>query len=286
MILLIKQDCIGSKHKMKLAFTTLGCPDWNLEKIVSTAHELGFDGVEIRGLEGKISAKEIERFQEENRESTKRLFAKNKLELCGFGSSVCFHDPDTWNEMLEEGRQTIDICASMGIPHLRVFGDRIPDRSRLKETQMQIIKGFKLLCEYAAGKSVDILFETHRDFNSIETIGPIVQAMQNESQFGILWDVAAIDMVYGDDYTLFYNTVKQCLRFGHLKDHTRRGDEFVLCEMGEGDIPIKDIVKTLTQNGYEGYLSFEWEKKWHPELPDASEAFPAFIQYMHFLHEN
>ena len=85
---------------MKLAFTTLGCPDWNLEKIVSTAHELGFDGVEIRGLEGKISAKEIERFQEENRESTKRLFAKNKLELCGFGSSVCFHDPDTWNEML------------------------------------------------------------------------------------------------------------------------------------------------------------------------------------------
>lgn len=45
-------------------------------------------------------------------------------------------------------------------------------------------------------------------------------------------------------------------------------------------------MKTLTQNGYEGYLSFEWEKKWHPELPDASEAFPAFIQYMHFLHEN
>lgn len=268
---------------MKLAFTTLGCPDWDLEQIVAAAHELGFDGVEIRGLEGKIPAGEITRFQKENREGTKRLFRENNLELCGFGSSVCFHDPTAWDEMLEEGKQTIDICAAMGIPHLRVFGDRIPNPSRIKETQTQVIKGFRLLCEYAADKPVDILFETHRDFNSVETVGPIVQAMRGEPKFGVLWDVAAIDMVYGDDYGTFYSAVKDSVRFVHLKDHKRGKGELLLCGMGEGDIPIPAIVKTLSQNGYEGYLSFEWEKKWHPELPDAKEAFPAFMRYMRSL---
>lgn len=38
----------------------------------------------------------------------------------------------------------------------------------------------------------------------------------------------------------------------------------MLCLIGEGVIPIKEIVKTLESDGYSGYMSLEWEKKWHP----------------------
>ena len=35
---------------MKLAFSTLGCPDWSWEEILATAKDMGFDAVEILGI--------------------------------------------------------------------------------------------------------------------------------------------------------------------------------------------------------------------------------------------
>ncbi len=35
---------------MKISFTTLGCPDWDLETICQKGSEYGFDGVDFRGL--------------------------------------------------------------------------------------------------------------------------------------------------------------------------------------------------------------------------------------------
>jgi fatty-acyl-CoA synthase len=32
----------------------------------------------------------------------------------------------------------------------------------------------------------------------------------------------------------------------------------------------------LREIKFDGYVSFEWEKKWHPEIPDATVALPHF----------
>ena len=39
---------------MKLAFSTLGCPNWSVEQVVEAAVQLGYDGVEVRGLRGNL----------------------------------------------------------------------------------------------------------------------------------------------------------------------------------------------------------------------------------------
>ena len=49
---------------MKLSFSTLGCPRWTLKEIVATAKDLGFGGVEIRGIGDKINALEIPEFSD------------------------------------------------------------------------------------------------------------------------------------------------------------------------------------------------------------------------------
>ncbi len=41
---------------MKIAFSTLACPNSSWQDIVSMAKDLGFDGIEIRGLGDDISA--------------------------------------------------------------------------------------------------------------------------------------------------------------------------------------------------------------------------------------
>ena len=39
---------------MKLAFSTLGCPEWNLEQILAAARQSSYDGVEWRGYQAEM----------------------------------------------------------------------------------------------------------------------------------------------------------------------------------------------------------------------------------------
>ena len=35
----------------------------------------------------------------------------------------------------------------------------------------------------------------------------------------------------------------------------------------------------LLDDGYDGYFALEWEKKWHPDLPEPEVEYPHFIQW-------
>ena len=39
---------------MKLAFTTLACPNWSLEQAVAAARQYGYEGLELRLLDGEL----------------------------------------------------------------------------------------------------------------------------------------------------------------------------------------------------------------------------------------
>ena len=48
---------------MKLAFSTIGCPNWSYDEVVSTASDLGYDGFEVRGIGGEIYAPDVKQFK-------------------------------------------------------------------------------------------------------------------------------------------------------------------------------------------------------------------------------
>ncbi|MCL2421206.1 MAG: sugar phosphate isomerase/epimerase, partial [Defluviitaleaceae bacterium] len=204
---------------MKLAFSTLGCPDWSFEKILNEAQRMGYTGIEIRGIDGEMRAEKIPQFFPEHAEQTKAALKVKGLTLVGFGTSVSFHDDENYESALEEGRQAIDVCALMDIPAIRVFGDRaIPDEAAAIE---KIAKGLRTLCEYARGKKVAVMLEIHGDFNRLEVVMPIIEKVKNCPEFAILWDIAHSDRTYGDNWQVFYEGIKPWIRHIHVKDHAR-----------------------------------------------------------------
>ena len=66
---------------MKLAFSTLGCPQWSLEQIMDTAVQCGYEGIELRGIQGGMNPNEIICLQPENREETLRALKERGLKL-------------------------------------------------------------------------------------------------------------------------------------------------------------------------------------------------------------
>ena len=43
---------------MKLAFSTLGCPNWGVDEILEAARTNGYDGVELRFYQGSLDLKQ------------------------------------------------------------------------------------------------------------------------------------------------------------------------------------------------------------------------------------
>jgi len=264
---------------MKISFTTLSCPDWSWDKIVSEAVRLGYDGIEIRGIDGEMYIPKATPFIHENIYATIRSLKEKGIKITNLGSGVEFHDMNKFDMYLSEGKEYIDLASKLGVPYVRVFGNKILNPAKREETIELISSGLKQLSDYCMNKNVMCLLETHGDFANVENLMPVLDKV-NSPYLGVLWDVEHTFKVYGEDIMEFVDSMVKYIRHVHIKDTKKGVDCFKLCKIGEGDIPIPRIIDVLNNNGYDGYLSLEWEKKYNPHLEEPEMIIPAYIDYI------
>ena len=123
--------------------------------------------------------------------------------------------------------------------------------------------------------------EVHGDFNSPETISPVVDLLNDCPEFGIIWDIEHTFNA-GVDPDEFYKLFKPLIKHAHFKDCTEKNEDGTrnVTLPGEGTVPLKKYYGLLNDNGFKGFYSFEWEKRWIPDLPDPETAFPVYIELM------
>jgi fatty-acyl-CoA synthase len=68
----------------------------------------------------------------------------------------------------------------------------------------------------------------------------------------------------------------------HVKDANRLEGEnnWQLVLVGSGEVEVKEQLQALLRHGYNGYVSIEWEKKWHPEIEEPEVALPQHIEWL------
>src|SRR5690554_7098790 len=87
---------------MKLAFSTLGCPDFSWTDIYSMAKDLGYSGIEIRGLGKDIFAVQAQPFTGDQLDSTIKKLSSLNLEIPCLSSGCCLKFPEKAEENYEE----------------------------------------------------------------------------------------------------------------------------------------------------------------------------------------
>ena len=97
----------------------------------------------------------------------------------------------------------------------------------------------------------------------------------------LIWDVAN-SLNAGDTMEEAARAVAPYLAHVHLRDALPvPGQEHwrpVLA--GRGQVPFAAAVDALRRNGYDGFISFEWEKYWQPEIEEPEVAIPDFALAM------
>lgn len=119
---------------------------------------------------------------------------------------------------------------------------------------------------------MDILLETHDEFSSSYMVRDSLKWVQSP-RIGALWDVHHPYRM-GETADETYLNLMDRLQHIHLKDARRNGEDWDLVTLGSGEVPVQSIVSKLIQDGYDQYLTIEWEKKWHPEIAPAKVALP------------
>ena len=71
------------------------------------------------------------------------------------------------------------------------------------------------------------------------------------------------------------------IKYVHMKDSVMVDGQVEYRMMGQGDMPLTEMLDRLTAMGYDGYISLEWVKRWMAELSDAGIVFPQFANFMH-----
>jgi sugar phosphate isomerase/epimerase len=65
-----------------------------------------------------------------------------------------------------------------------------------------------------------------------------------------------------------------------VKDARRAGGDWQLVLLGEGEVPVRDMLGLLTAAGYPHWISVEWEKRWHPEIAEPEVALPQHLSLL------
>ena len=264
---------------MKISFSTLSCPQWSWTKVIDEASRMGYDGIEVRGIQDELYLPNLKPFMSENLDNTLKDLKERGLEICCLDTSCIFHDDNIFDASLKEGIATINLAKYMGIPYIRVFGDRIPDVGKKDETIKQVAKGIEQLGRYAEDKGVIVLQETHGAFSNSDYLLEVLDKASSPA-IGVIWDIANPFEENNESIYETYRKLSKYIKHTHIKD-IKVSDKSIQVHMpGKGDLPIEDIISLLKGNGYNGWLSFEWEKRWHHDIEDPEIVLPYFIEYI------
>ncbi|MGC3946497.1 MAG: sugar phosphate isomerase/epimerase family protein [Chryseolinea sp.] len=268
------------KKAPKLSFSTLGCPKWTLQQIINTAATNGYEGVEFRGLEGELFLPKRPEFSTSVTD-TVRQFADKRIRICGLGSSAALHHADaaTRAKNIDEGKQFIDLAHKLSCPYVRIFPNNLPKEQEKQQTLTLITEGLLELANYAKGANVTVLLETHGDLVYKDDLVYIMQHTEHPN-VGLIWDIFNMWSVTGEAPATVFAALKKYIKHTHIKDATKTGDKFDYVFIGKGIVPLTEALGALKASGYSGFYSFEWEKMWHPEIPEPELAFPDYPKSM------
>jgi sugar phosphate isomerase/epimerase len=187
---------------------------------------------------------------------------------------------------LDEARRTIEVAGKFGCENVRVFGGGKLEGSSHADLAKVGLDCMEALLELDGADELHWLFETHDNWIKATDCKLLLDHIDNPA-FGALWDMGHTARVGGETPEQSYAAIGSRVGYTHVKDavydpaHAQAMDDgWHYVTPGEGQLPLAEAIGVLKRNGYDGWLLFEHEKRWHPDLAEPEVIFPAFVRWV------
>ena len=272
------------KEKGMLRFCghTMGVPGMEVVEAMRLFADLGFEGIEIRvGPQGTIDPKDF------GPDLATRINAARR----GTGLEVAcltpyfrqFHVPAEREAEMDGMLATVEFAAHIGCPTVRVFAGKNPPMEGAEHDAAlsALFDALRQLGCFALPRGISFAIETHGG-TLVPTIRSAVRLASDIglSNVGVLLDYANAYPA-GPHGRAAVGLAAPYLKHVHMKDIVvgREGaDQFV--DFGQGNVGWPEVLAALVEIGYEGFVSDEYERCWHPELPPAETAMKQHVDWL------
>ena len=260
-----------------LAFSTLACPSWSIETIIEKAVEFGYAGIEWRGgpnghIQPIMPARE--------KAALRKISSDAGLAALAVTTYTSFVSPlaEERKSNVDELRRYSDLAAEIGAPYVRAFLGELPAEINLDDQIYEKISGsLNVASAYAASIGVKIAVEPHDNFTRSAVVYPVFDRDPSHSDLRVIWDIGNT-FAAGEEPAEGFDLLKDLLAYVQVKDGKRNDSTWQLCSVGHGDVPLAQAFELLSNYGYEGAFSVEWEYAWHSELDPPEIALPAALR--------
>ena len=261
-----------------LAWSTLGSPGWSFEQTVEQAAANGYGALEVRMLDGQIIPSNL---SAERRRQMKAVLQQHNIRIIGLGLSTRFSSPDSAERQnnVDELRRYLELANELEAPMVRTFGGNVIDGQSIEQTIDWVAQGLLAGVATAEAQGVTIVLETHDAFCRGAEVARVLTQVDSPSVAAV-WDIHHPYRM-GESIEETWRLIGSRVKHVHIKDGIKRADgSWQLVLLGQGELPCQETIKLLYAKGYRGYLSAEWEKKWHPEIEEPEVAMPQHAQIM------
>jgi beta-glucosidase len=226
------------------------------------AETSGWDAVELRSSTETAVQTGLDRAQRAAIAS-----ALGGVERVCLATYLTLDGPDTDDAQVIAGLHAeAELARDLGFTAIRVFAGGDDDTA--------IIRRLRAAAGHAG---VDIWLETHDSHSTGLSVARVLDAVDDE-RVGAIWDIAH-PWAAGEPVSTTAALLAPWLRHVQIKDVASRRDPRPVLP-GAGALPLAEVLVQLDSRGYEGYLSLEWERRWHPELPPLTEALAAADEWL------
>ncbi len=243
-------------------------------ELLQVAKDLGFNYFEFSEINVPEGKDKIEYAKELKAEADK--VGINVVQY-SIGADFYYGSDGDLDKEIERLKGEIDVAEALGVVGVRhdtCSGPRGDDSFTFKEVLPRIVKGCKAVTEYAKTKGIKTMTENHGFFcQDSERIVKIIEGVSDEN-FGTLIDIG--NYLCADEYTM--DAVKNTAKYAsyvHCKDfHIKSKDEILSQDaffqtrggnflrgavLGHGDVPVYEALKYISENGYDSYVTLEFE---------------------------
>jgi fatty-acyl-CoA synthase len=268
---------------IKIGFSSMACPGWDLKTLFEAAKLMGFDGIELRGLGGFFHLPESPELADDPAAAV-RLSQETGVKLACLGSSAAFESPD--RKTLQHNRQllgeTLALAGRLQCPFVRVFlGNAHGWETR--GSLSRVAAELRELAPIAAHNRTTILVENGGDFLVSEDLWFVLDAVSHPN-VRACWN--PLNALIGNE-----RPTVSLKRLGRMMDVFRlidgnfdeQGRFLGYAIPGQGMVELARAIENLRGICFQGWLMFEWPKV-IVDLPEPEEVLPTVLAFArHYL---
>ena len=254
---------------MKLSFSTNYWKGHTLGEFFSYAADYNFSGIEIH------SAEELE---DENIGAVDSKQKETNINICCINLTRDIGDKNEAADAARELASCISYSKKLAIPYIRLkcAGD-VADKEKIDAAKEFVAKALP----EAEKAGITLLIESMGSFSDTSALRDFLDTFASDT-LGALWDFFYPFSVCRETPDKSIKNLGAYVKHIHIKDCD---DDGAPCLIGEGTLPVKELLMSLRSINYDGYLSLEWNPEWVSELADPDIVFPQFSAYLSSFDE-